>query len=118
MPENPIELGHVDVGDARAATGEQHVLVVGGQRVVRKIGRARAYQRVVGQWIDQQYLGMDEEDVTLVGRPRQFLVDEPLVETGVRNRRDLGAAGPPLKLDERLSEDRAVGEGKLAAVAF
>src|SRR5262249_52743420 len=34
MPENPIELGHVDVGDARVAADEQHVLVVGGQRVL------------------------------------------------------------------------------------
>jgi hypothetical protein len=61
---------------------------------------------------------MDEEDVALVGRPRQFLVDEPLVETGIRNGRDFGAADPPLELDERLSEDRAVGEGELAAVAL
>ena len=74
--------GDVDVGDARVAADEQHVLVVGGQRVLRKIRRARTNQRFVRQRVDQQHLGMDEEDVTLVGRPRQFLVDESLVETG------------------------------------
>src|SRR5262249_58368072 len=61
---------------------------------------------------------MDEEDVTLVGRPRQFLVDEPLVETGIRNGRDFGPTDSPLELDKRLSEDRAVGEGALTAVAL
>src|SRR5262245_4516822 len=107
MPENPIELGHVDVGNARVAADKQHVLVIGGQRVLRKIRRARTNQRVVGQWVDQKYLGMDEEDVTFVSRSRQFLLDEPLVETGIRDGRDFGASDPPLELDERLSEDRA-----------
>jgi hypothetical protein len=58
---------------------------------------------------------MDEEDMTLVGRPRHFLVDKPLVEARIRNGRDFGAANPSLELDERLSEDRAVGEVPKAA---
>src|SRR5262249_29715777 len=61
---------------------------------------------------------MDEEDVTLVRRPSQFLVDEPLVETGIRNGRDFGPADSPLELDNGLSENAAVEEGELPPFRF
>ncbi len=99
MAEEAVELGHVDVRDARRAADQDHVLVVRRQRVLREVRRSRANQRIVAQRIDQQILGVHEEDVALVAR--QFLFEEPAIE-----RERLGLA---------LGDDLAVLHRKLGA---
>ena len=116
MPEVPIELGHVDIGDTLAAANQQHVLIVGRKRCLREVGRSRAHQRVIRQRIDEQHLRVNEVHMSMVGGPGQFLFDKPLVEVRVRNGRDLCAAKVALYLDEGLAEDRAVRERQLAAI--
>jgi len=64
--------------------------------------------------IVSQDLGVHEEHVTLIDRPREFLVDEPFFEFGVRDRRDLAAALGVL--DEGLAENGAVRKRQLAMI--
>src|SRR5262249_20248456 len=78
VAEQAVKIGHVDVGNARGAADQDHVLVVSRERVVREIGRPGADQRIVAQRVDQQKLGMNKEDIALLAR--QLLLQEPVVE--------------------------------------
>ena len=48
VSEDAVELSEADVGYARVASDEQHILIVRSRRIAREIGRAGANQRFIG----------------------------------------------------------------------